>query len=550
MFARFFRLLAFCWWRNAAFLAQSRSSKPVMQVKPAWTLLALALLCGVGAGLRGWNLVERPIWEDESYTWTAAQGPWFPLLLGRNDKHHGPLSPLLVRLAMESTGSSEPWVLRLPALICGVLCIPAGYWLGRSLVGRPVGLAIAGLIAVDLNMVDQSHQARMYSMLMLVTLLALRRGAWLLGEAPAPPGRRPWIVLGALLGLLLLINFGGLAVWLGVAAAGAWRTTRDWRHHGWDGGARDRARGLAVAYCTAVVVGSRGVWLLWKMSGETTQRGPMSVPAALASLLSAATNLDGLGWAAVAAAVLAAAGIGLLARRDAALAWAVAGAAAATLALVFVGRFKHGVFAPRYLTLTQPAMWLGLAYLPLGMTSTAGRRVALAGLLLVGGLECGEAVKFLQPGHDPEWEFLRTAATWIHAHREPGDGVLVCPNLNYRCLARYYGIYAPADESLASCLAETEEEPPVLRPRRMWVIVHLDTTAARHDLPRLLAWYGRPLAADEHASVLRCCGGDRLGLLCLEPDRFGCWGFDCRQRCFRECPPLVAGHAANASGRR
>ena len=246
----------------------------------------------------------------------------------------------------------------------------------------------------------------MYSMLMLATLLTLRQGALLLRSTAPPIERRPWVGLGMLLGVLMWINYGGLAVWLGLGMVCAWRTLSDWRHQGWDPFARLRLRGLAIAYLTGALVGGRSLWMFWIMSRHKTAQTSMTAATAAESLVTAAASLDGLGWLSVGIFLLAAAGLIALCRRDASLACLVAAVGAATLGLVFAGRFVHGVFAPRYLTLIQPALWLGLAYLPWGLRRGAWRQLAFAMLLLVAGIECREVVRLLQPGYAPEWDFF------------------------------------------------------------------------------------------------------------------------------------------------
>lgn len=524
-----------------------------MHRRPSWTVLALFALCIVGAALRGWNLADRPVWEDESYTWSDSQGPWLPLLLGLNDRHHGPLSHILVRLAMEVSSSSQPWVLRLPAFCCGILCIPAAWWLGRAAQGPALGLAAALLVAIDPNLVDQSHQARMYSMLMLATLCALRQ-AWSLLDSPCPGRqRRPWCILGLLLGLLMWINFGGLAVWLGVAAAGAWAVLRDVRRQGWASG-RARLIGLAWAYGTALLVAARSLWIFSLMRHSGHAAAQVAAGQAAAQVAAAAAQLQGLGMAAPVAIGLSIAGLVLLGRRAPALSALLIGTALATLSLALASRFVHAVFAPRYLTLIQPALWLGWAALPACFPAGCWRRplraAALTGLLVLCAWQTWQTVELIQVGRWPEWEFFRLAARWIDQRRTPGDVVLVSPRQNYRCLARYYGLTDTADERLAETVTNRSTSTatrPADMPRRLWLIVNLNTDDAFYDLPRLFCWYCPGTQAIQHEQAVIAMRKTGLAVICLEPRSVQCWGYRPEQL---QLEPLPEGDRLQTSGYR
>src|SRR4051812_30853397 len=103
---------------DASFLPQASRLKPHI-------LLLLAAITIFGASLRAWHFADRPLWEDEAYTWKDCQVPYHRLLVGKHDPMHGPLSFMAVRHSMQLFGTRDPWALRLPSLIGGILCIPA-----------------------------------------------------------------------------------------------------------------------------------------------------------------------------------------------------------------------------------------------------------------------------------------------------------------------------------------------------------------------------------------------------------------------------------------
>ena len=63
----------------------------------------------------------------------------------------------------------DPWAIRLPAFLAGVLLVPGSY-LGARVVFRSGGLLAAGLAAASSYLVLFSTNARGYSMLALLTL--------------------------------------------------------------------------------------------------------------------------------------------------------------------------------------------------------------------------------------------------------------------------------------------------------------------------------------------------------------------------------------------
>ena len=79
-------------------------------------------------------------------------------------KGHLLLSFIVSKAVMDLFQTKDPWALRLPSFLCGVMCIPAAFMLGREIWSVGLGLLLAVLAAVAPNMVDLSQQqARMYT---------------------------------------------------------------------------------------------------------------------------------------------------------------------------------------------------------------------------------------------------------------------------------------------------------------------------------------------------------------------------------------------------
>jgi 4-amino-4-deoxy-L-arabinose transferase-like glycosyltransferase len=99
---------------------------------------------------------------------------------------HPPLQPLLMAAWIRLFGDGEVAV-RLPALLCGLGAVAATAVLGRALADRRTGLLAALLVALSPAHVWYSQEARVYSLGVLLVLLAAI--AYHRLEAPGPGGR-------------------------------------------------------------------------------------------------------------------------------------------------------------------------------------------------------------------------------------------------------------------------------------------------------------------------------------------------------------------------
>jgi uncharacterized membrane protein len=162
-----------------------------------------------------------------------------------------PLATLLVHLATSLFGDA-PWAIRLPALVAGVLVVPATYLVGRVLFDRGAGLVAAALAASSSPLVEYATCARGYSLQTLFVLALFYAAARTL-EAD---DRRWWVcfVLASILGFYTLPTtaffFAGVVAWLVASAA----------RRGASVPARGYGARLAVA-CGAVGIGVALVYL-------------------------------------------------------------------------------------------------------------------------------------------------------------------------------------------------------------------------------------------------------------------------------------------------
>src|SRR5439155_24862037 len=144
--------------------------------------LAIGLAMLLAAGLR-LAFMSQPMRYDEALTFNEfASRPLYYGLSFYPDPNNHLLNTLLMPVAYVGLGN-QPWVLRLPAFVGGVLLVPATYGLSRLLYGhRGAALLAALLVAGSSYLVEYSTNARGYTlqalcfviMLSLVTL-AVRR---------------------------------------------------------------------------------------------------------------------------------------------------------------------------------------------------------------------------------------------------------------------------------------------------------------------------------------------------------------------------------------
>jgi mannosyltransferase len=140
----------------------------MLESKALLFLLAIMLL---GAALRFYGLGFQSLWSDELASWDISTRESISQVIGgvRSDDHP-PLYFLTLRLAQWIFGDSE-WALRLPSAVAGWLCIPAIYLLGKRLYSEREGLIAALFLAVFWAPVYYSQEARVYAMLILLSIL-------------------------------------------------------------------------------------------------------------------------------------------------------------------------------------------------------------------------------------------------------------------------------------------------------------------------------------------------------------------------------------------
>lgn len=131
-----------------------------------WALL-LTLL---GLLLRLYQLGEWSFWHDEALTLLLARQPVAQLIAITATDVHPPLYFLIVKFFL-NFGQNEV-IVRLPGVLFGTMAVPATYWLGRILFDDRVGLMAALIMAISPLQLFYAQEARMYTQLLLLTLLS------------------------------------------------------------------------------------------------------------------------------------------------------------------------------------------------------------------------------------------------------------------------------------------------------------------------------------------------------------------------------------------
>ena len=407
-------------------------------------LILLALLTLLGGLMRRYHLGQQSLWFDEADLVMRARQP-LPELLRNfiNPGENGPLYTFGMACWIKLAGTSEVAV-RLPSAIAGTLSIPALYGLGRALRGPRFGLIAAALLTVSPYAHWYAQDAKMYSLLVLLTIAA----TWLLLVA-IRRGGAAWIAYG----IVAAITLGIHATFLLALAAHAVIAGSLWRAGYGARPARRQARWLAA------LIGVAALPLLIWGAIFAVQNGPTwqvkATPWAILQRMLiefSVTNRADQGihaWGSWLYVVLVALGVGLtwgVGKRippSSRLALLIAGAMTAVPGVLFMLlSLRRAVFEDRYLIVALPGFLLLAA---LGIDGLLRRKptwpLAIAGsvaVLVVAWIPL-HTVNFSTAPHKEDW---REAYRHLAEHARAGDGVVIYPGY-LRSTYDYYAMQFP-----------------------------------------------------------------------------------------------------------
>jgi uncharacterized membrane protein len=148
----------------------------VMELRPktkdffAIIFLLLVLVCA--ATIRA-DQLNGQITHDEAYTYVVfSSTSIFNIVTNYHLPNNHVLNSLLIDLSTHLFGA-QPWAVRLPALIAGLLLILATYAIARQIYGKYTSLLSAVLIAILPGAIQYSTHGRGYVFVSLFTMLCL-----------------------------------------------------------------------------------------------------------------------------------------------------------------------------------------------------------------------------------------------------------------------------------------------------------------------------------------------------------------------------------------
>lgn len=181
-------------------------------------LFATSLLILLAWAIRLYHIEAQSIWFDEGWSAYAAVQPtlWDAV---EADPTNPPLYYLILNITTRFFGDSE-FGLRVTSALIGLLTIPLAGQLGRRLFNNRAGLFAMLLAACSPPLWWASQEARMYTLLAVLVLVAAL--AW--HQLITKPNRAAWLALLAAETLLLYAHNTGpvIVLWLNIVTVFSW----------------------------------------------------------------------------------------------------------------------------------------------------------------------------------------------------------------------------------------------------------------------------------------------------------------------------------------
>ncbi len=371
--------------------------------------------------LRFWTVSD--LWLDEALTVNIARLPLheLPGFLKRDGAP--PLYYVLLHFWMGLFGTSDIAVRSLSGVF-GVLTVPVAWLAGKRIGGRTAAWGAMFLVATSPFAIRYDTESRMYSLVVLLTVL----GFLALDRSLRRPRAGNLMAVGSVSALLLYTHYWSIYL---LATTFAWLVWQAWRGRpDWRAGAR--------ASVVAMVVGSLAFlpWLPIFIFQSLHTGTPWATPATFAAMVNAVASFAGGSTSqgrALALFFFALAGLGLfglatdrrhveLDIRTRPLGRPVALIAVGTLAAAVIGGFvTASAFDSRYASVVFIPLILLVS---LGLTVFRDRRVRVG--ILVAAVVLGLAASV------PAVTTNRTQAAQVAAAialtGKPGDVVAYCPD--------------------------------------------------------------------------------------------------------------------------
>jgi 4-amino-4-deoxy-L-arabinose transferase-like glycosyltransferase len=138
---------------------------------PSLITYAWLVVCCLASGTLAAIISEhRPLWLDELYMLITVRRPFMDGLLQTED-YSAPLYQLILRLFVH-TDTPRTFVLRLPALLSGVLGLLSTWWLAKTLFNARVAAISIFIIGFNPCFLNYATEARPYTMFLLFSVLS------------------------------------------------------------------------------------------------------------------------------------------------------------------------------------------------------------------------------------------------------------------------------------------------------------------------------------------------------------------------------------------
>jgi uncharacterized membrane protein len=394
-------------------------------------VLAIAALA---AALQLHAITAKSLWLDEGSSITMSRLDWFNFLriLWRREMNMV-LYYLLLRGWLH-LGDSVAWIRGL-SVVFAVAGIPAIFLLGRKMLGTSFGLVSALLLSVNAFQVRYAQEARSYSLLVLLLIVA---NYWFV-SAIENSRRRDWNWYIAASSLAIYAHFFAVLV-----VVAHWVALRIIARTGTE--LADETRPQFRRAAKLVALWSAPIWIFI----ATTGAGPIAwiprpglgdIMGLLKKLSGNADTMQLIVYSAFVVLGLTVGATALRRKQPESRAYVILACwFFVPLAIVLLVSIARPVFAPRYLMISLPA-WIMLA--ATGITSLRSR-------LLVGMLAVAVAFSsyagirnYYKADFDIGRNDVRSATTYILDHAQRNDGIVFYA-LSTRFPYDYYAAHSTA----------------------------------------------------------------------------------------------------------
>ncbi|MHB1005915.1 MAG: glycosyltransferase family 39 protein [Chloroflexota bacterium] len=393
-----------------------------------WESLALAAIVVSGFALRFYQIGFQSLWLDEAASVAFASGdPGYILRFTFYKEPNPPIYFLLLHFWMPLFGTSETAIRSLSA-IAGSLSVPLLYVVGRGLFSPAAGLLGATAMALSPFHIWLSQETRGFTVLVFFGLVAL----YALLRALAGSERRWWVIYACAAFATMYVHLYGFIL-VGTYVVMALVLRRPERR--WLGS-------LAVATAVPVILYVPWLLSLLYQFGEPQWRSHLSILEIVRQTLKTLPLGEENTWAFARQGWLVWVGLGACAVPLVARARSYWRGVAALLlwlglpiVVSYLASFVSPIYAPRYLVIAAPALYLAIG---VAIARVGSRVWPLVPVLLVALIATAWPV-LDAAYHQPIKEDFRGATRYLQARMRPGDVAMIMAGyVEYGFL--YYGL--------------------------------------------------------------------------------------------------------------